>query len=165
MHNDFNRNWPLYSWMYNLQNGIQFDTIPTPKTKTATLGTATTCPSISPRFSLCTRLIVTSREFLAGEGECGHYSKCVFHCASEQQKNTRIYIYENENNDLWHKPFPYHCPRKNMLYLSRTLSAWATGQQATSWINADPDLQYCRITNLFQLPAYAIETWNSPFSC
>ena len=43
--------------------------------------------------------------------------------------------------------------------------ARATTQQAISWINADPDLQTCQIPNIFQLPAYAIETWKNPFSC
>ena len=86
MHNDFNKKkWPLYTWMYNLQNCIQFETIPTSKTKTATLNTGTTCLFISLCISLCTCLIATSQEFLARECECDHYLKFVFHCANEQK--------------------------------------------------------------------------------
>ena len=81
---------------------------------------------------------------------------CISLC--QWTKNTRKYVYETENNDLrldfqnafhivfltsvleafkvfefaWHvlenKPLPSHCPRKNMLYLSWALSAWATRQ-------------------------------------
>ena len=119
--------------------------------------TGTTWLSISLCFSLCTCLIATSQEFLATECGCDHYLKFLFHCANEQ-KNSRKYVYGTENNDLrldfqnafhivfltsvleafkvfefvWrvleNKPLPSHCPRKNMLYLSRALSAWATRQ-------------------------------------
>ena len=81
---------------------------------------------------------------------------CISLC--QWTKNTRKYVYETENNDLrldfqnafhivfltsvleafkvfefaWrvleNKPLPSHCPRKNMLYLSWALSAWATRQ-------------------------------------
>ena len=33
MHIDFNKNWPPYSWIHDLQNSIQFETIPTSNTK------------------------------------------------------------------------------------------------------------------------------------
>ena len=165
--------------MYNLQKGIQFETIPTPKTKTATLNTGTTCLFISLCISLCTWMWSLLKV-----------------CISLYQwtKNTRNYVYETDNNDLrldfqnvfhivfftsvleafkvfefaWrvleNKPLPSHCPRKNMLFLSWALSAWATRQLTIGWINADPNLQYCQIRNIFQLPAYAIETLNNSFS-
>ena len=31
MHIDFNDSWPPHSWMYNVHNDIQFETIPTSK--------------------------------------------------------------------------------------------------------------------------------------
>ena len=177
-----------------MQNGIQFETIPTSKTKTATLNTGTTCLFISLCISLCTCLIATSQDRVPCEGVWmwSLLKICISLC--QWTKNTRNYVYETENNDLrldfqnafhivfltsvleafkvfefaWrvfeNKPLPSHCPRKNMLYLSWALSAWATRQWAIGWINADPNLEYCQITNIFQLPAYAVETWNNSFS-
>ena len=149
--------------MYNLQNGIQFETIPTPKTKTATLNTGTTCLFISLCISLCTWMWSLLKVCIS---------------LSQWTKNTRNYVYETDNNDLrldfqnvfhivfftsvleafkvfefaWrvleNKPLPSHCPRKSMLFLSWALSAWATRQLTIGWINADPNLQYCQIRNI-----------------
>ena len=153
MHNDFNKKkWSLYSYMYNLQNGIQFKTIPTSKTKTTTLNTGTTCLFIS-LASRCVRVwLQCHRSSLRGRVN-DHYLKFVFHCA--MNKEYRKYVYETENPLTWfskcfhivfltcvldfkvlefawrvleNKPLPSDCPRKNMLYLSWALSAWATRQ-------------------------------------
>ena len=49
MHNDFSKKkWPLYTWMYNLQNCIQFETIPTSKTTRQIWGIWKLRPAYSP---------------------------------------------------------------------------------------------------------------------
>ena len=180
MHNDFNKKnglcilgCTICKTAYNLRQFLP------QKTKTATLNTGTTCLFISLCISLCTWMWSLLKV-------------CISLC--QWTKNTRNYVYETDNNDLrldfqnvfhivfftsvleafkvfefaWrvleNKPLPSHCPRKNMLFLSWALSAWATRQLTIGWINADPNLQYWQIRNIFQLPAYAIETLNNSFS-
>ena len=152
MHNDFNKKkWPLYSWMYNLQNGIQFETIPTSKTKTATLNTGTRSIFIAVHLAVYVFDCNITGVPCEGVWMWSLLKICISLC--QWTKNTRKYFYETENNDLrldfqnafhivfltsvleafkvfefaWrvleNKPLPSHCPRKNMLYLIWALSA------------------------------------------
>ena len=157
MHNDFNKKkWPLYSWMYNLQNGIQFETIATSKIKTATLNTGTRSIYIAVHLAVYVFDCNVTGVPCEAVWMWSLLKICISLC--QWTKNTRQYVYETENNDLWldfqnafhivfltsvleafkvfefawrvleNKPLPSHCPRKNMLYLSWALSAWATRQ-------------------------------------
>ena len=93
----------IYKTAYNSRQSL----FPIPKT--STFNTATNRLLTSLCFSLCTCLIMTSREFLVMEQCVNMIIIRNLYSIMPMNKHNRIYVYETENNDLRFSQFLSHC--------------------------------------------------------
>ena len=91
MHTDCNEIWPSYSWMYNLQNSIQFETISTSNTKKNNLKHGNCLSIYIAVLHAVGVLIVTSQEFLLRE-QCVNVI-IIWNLYSNVPMNTKILGY------------------------------------------------------------------------
>ena len=95
------KNYPPYSWMHSLQNGIQCKTIPTSNTenyyfKHSDYLSIYIVVLLAEHVFDCDITEVTCNGAVC---ECDHHLKFVFYCTND--KNIGIYVDETENNVHW----------------------------------------------------------------
>ena len=85
MHINFNKNWPPYSWVHNIKNGIQFESIPISNTENGDFKHSD-YPPVYIDVLLALHVFDCDVMGVPCEGvvcEYDRYSKFVFYCANE----------------------------------------------------------------------------------